>query len=99
MSDLELLFKAEARVDRWRAEYNYASSQLDLSTTRRNMKHLISQYEPLNSIDIDRDKLRVVFSYVEHGNITRLKTEIWNLENGKRKESENLATTNNTQEG
>ena len=94
MSDLELLFKAEAKVDRWRAERNYASSQLDLAMIRRNMRQLISQHEPLNSTGIDRDKLRVVFSYIEHGSVKRLETEIWNLENAKRKESENLASIN-----
>ena len=76
MSDLELLFKAERTVDRWRAERNYASSQLDLAMMRRNMRLLISQYEPLHSIDINRGRLRVIFSYVEHGNVTRLKKEV-----------------------
>lgn len=96
MSDLELLFKAEDKVTRWIAERNYASAQLDLATMRRNMRCLISQHEPLNSIDIDRDKLRIIFSYIEHGNATGLVNEIRNLENGKRKESENLASLDNT---
>ena len=94
MSDLELLFRAEEKVTRWIAERNYASSQLDLAMIRRNMRHLISQHGPLRSLDVDREKLRIIFSYLEHGNTARLKRE-----NAKRKESENLASPNNTQEG
>lgn len=76
MSDLELLFKAEEKVNRWEAECNYASAQLDLALIRRNMRHLISQHEPLNSLGVDRDKLRAIFSYVEHGDIMRLEKEV-----------------------
>ena len=94
MSDLELLFKAMREVDKWMAERNYASSQLDLAMMRKNMRELISQHEPLHSVDIDRDKLRAVFSYLEHGNATRLENEVRNLRNGKRKEAENLANSN-----
>ena len=76
MSDLELLFKAEEKVARWIAEYNYASAQLTLAKARRNMRYLISQHEPLSSLGVDRDKLRIIFSYVEHGNTVRLKNEV-----------------------
>ena len=78
MSDLELLFKAEEEVAKWKAERNYTTARLEIATMRKNMRYLISQHEPLNSSDIDREKLRYIFSYIEHGSILRLRKEIEN---------------------
>ena len=76
MSDLALLFKADEKVSRWTAERNYASAKLDVELMNRNMRYLISQYEPLCYIGVDRNKLRIIFSYVNHGDLKRLKREI-----------------------
>ena len=76
MSDLSLLFKSQEKVSRWKAELNYASAQLNVELMKRNMRFLISQHEPLSLFDIDRDKLRVIFSYVSHGDKNRLRREM-----------------------
>lgn len=76
MDDLALLFKAEERVLRWKAERNYATAELDIALIEKNMRYLISQYEPLNSLKIDREKLRGLFSYIKHGDLARLEREI-----------------------
>lgn len=76
MSALNLLFNAEDKVDRWSAEFNYASTKLNLARMNKNMAYLISQYEPINSLGIDRDIIQIIFSYITHGNIKRLERDI-----------------------
>ena len=72
MSDLSLLFKAEERVRHWKAEAENASARLDMALMERNMRYLISQHEPVASLNIDREKLRHILSYIEHGDVNRL---------------------------
>ena len=83
MSDLDLLLRAEEKVLRWRAEREYASAQLELEMMKKNMRYLISQHDPLHSIDVDRNKLRLIFDYILHGDEKRLIREHLNMEGEK----------------
>ena len=74
--DLSRLMSAEAEVRRWRAESENSSARLELANMKRNMAHLLSQHEPLCGLDVDRDQLRVLFTFVCHNDKKRLERDI-----------------------
>jgi len=71
-NDLSVLFSKEEEVRRWQAERENASARLDLAQIRKNCAHLISQHEPVASLGIDREMLRLALQYVQHGDEKRL---------------------------
>lgn len=73
MSDLSDLFAAQDKTRRWRAERENASARYELALIEERCAMLISQYEPINSIGIDREKLRLVFRFLRNGNVNTLK--------------------------
>ena len=73
--DLTRLFQAEDKVLRWRAESENASGRLELAKMRRNMAQLLSQHEPVASLGLDRERLRLVLDFVSHGDEARLQRE------------------------
>lgn len=79
MSDLQDLFHAQDDVKRWRAERENASARLQIASYGERVAYLLSQHDPIASLGLDREKLRIVFNYLEHGNITRLYAEKANL--------------------
>lgn len=65
MSDLSILFYREEEVRRWKAENENTGARLQIANMRKRMAELISQYEPVNSLGVDREKLRKLFLFVD----------------------------------
>lgn len=76
MSDLITLFRKQEITARWRVELENASARLQLAQIEERIASLISQHEPVASLHIDRDKLRLLLDYLQHGNLSRLESEI-----------------------
>jgi hypothetical protein len=77
--DLAHLFMEEEHVRRWRAESENAAARLELATMHRNIAHLLSQHEPVASLGLDRERLRLVLGFVSHGDLPRLQREFRDL--------------------
>lgn len=77
-NDLARLFSAQAEVRRWTAERENATARLELARDGEAMAHLISQHEPLASLNVDRDALRLLLAYVKHHDMSRLLREMEN---------------------
>lgn len=75
MSDLIVLFQEQDRVKRWKAEVENANAQLQIARMNEHCTYLISQHEPVASLGLDRERLRLVLSYVRHGDLKRLDRE------------------------
>lgn len=72
---LDKLFAAQGEVRRWKAETENATARLELARIRERSALLISQHDPVNSLGIDREKLRAVLAFLEHGDLKRLERE------------------------
>lgn len=59
----------------WTAARDNASSQLELARVRECCRLLVSQYDPVASLGIDRDALKVLLSFVQHHDTARLRRE------------------------
>ena len=75
MNDLSVLFQAEDHVLRWKAEMENAMARYELAQTRKRIAYLISQHEPVNSLGINRERLRLVLAYIQHGDLQRLERD------------------------
>lgn len=75
MSDLLDLFRANEVTERWKAELENASARLELARIRERSAFLISQHEPVFSLSINREKLRLILAYLQHGSVDRLLRE------------------------
>ena len=62
-------------VRRWEAERENAGAQLQLALTRECCKLLVSQYDPVHSLGIDRAALKVLLDFVLHHDPQRLRRE------------------------
>ena len=60
---------------RWDAERENASARLELERTRECCRLLVSQHDPVFSLGIDRDALKVLLSFVHHHDTARLRRE------------------------
>lgn len=76
MSDFATLMSRQNETVRWRVEVENAAARLELAKIRERMAYLISQHEPVNSLGLDRERLRLALRYLEHGNLTRLENEL-----------------------
>ena len=63
----------EAR--RWGAERDNATARFHIAKTRECCKLLVSQYDPVHSLGIDRAKLKVLLDFVLHHDTRRLRRE------------------------
>lgn len=63
-------------VRRWEAERENANARLALARTKECCKLLVSQYDPVHSLGIDRDALKVLLSFVTHHDPDRLRREV-----------------------
>ena len=72
MSDLSALFSAADKVERWKAEVANAGARLQLAMIERNCAHLVSQHEPVATLGLDRERLRLILAYIQHGDLDRL---------------------------
>lgn len=69
-------------VRRWIAEKENATARMELAKTRECCRLLVSQYDPVFSLGIDREKLKVLLSFVQHHDTARLRRECEALLNG-----------------
>lgn len=60
---------------RWKAEGENAAARLELALTRECCKLLLSQYDPVHALGIDRDRLKPLLDFVLHHDTTRLRRE------------------------
>ena len=62
-------------VRRWEAECENAGAQLELARTRECCRLLVSQHDPVHSLGVDRDALKVLLDFVLHHDPQRLRRE------------------------
>ena len=62
-------------VRRWSAERENAAARLDLAKGRECCRLLIAQYDPVDSLGIDRAALKVLLDFVWHHDTRRLRRE------------------------
>lgn len=67
-------------VKRWMAESENATARLELARTAECCKLLVSQYEPVTSLGIDRRALEVLLDFVQHHDPARLRRECEGLQ-------------------
>jgi Zn finger protein HypA/HybF involved in hydrogenase expression len=75
MSDFGMYPSNNDTVKRWMAERENASARLDLARTQECCKLLLSQHDPVTSLGINRDALKVLLDFVQHHDVARLKRE------------------------
>lgn len=66
-------------VRRWKAEKENADARLELAITKHCIDLLISQYNPVEMLGIDRNKLNVLLSFLKHHDADRLCRECTSL--------------------
>ena len=62
-------------VKRWMAERENATARVDLEKTRECCRLLVSQYDPVFSLGIDRGALKVLLDFVQHHDPSRLRRD------------------------
>lgn len=79
MNDLRNLFQTQDVVRRWQAESENAAARLELAQHSERMAHLLSQHEPVASLGLDRERLRLVLQFINHGDLARLDRDFLQL--------------------
>ena len=74
MNPLEVPNTEEVR--RWEAERENANARLALARTKECCRLLVSQYDPVHILGIDRDALKVLLNFVTHHDPDRLRREV-----------------------
>ena len=62
-------------VRRWESERENATARLELARIRECCKLLVSQHDPVHSLGIDRDALRILLEFVQHHDVKRLRRD------------------------
>ena len=75
MNDLSVLFQEQDRVARWKAEVENATARLQIARMNEHIALLISQHDPVASLGLDRERLRLALNYIRHGELSRLDLE------------------------
>lgn len=75
MNDFGMYPSNNDTVRRWTAERENADARLMIARTRECCALLLSQYDPVFSLGIDREKLKVLLSFVQHHDPARLRRE------------------------
>ncbi len=73
------LFNAQDNVRLWRNAVESAQANLEIAMVKANCNLLLSQYEPVNKMNIDREKLKIIFSFIWHGQLDRLQRDFESL--------------------
>lgn len=69
MSDFGAYMNAKERTATARAKHDAATATLNLSIFQERCSELISQHEPIASLDVDRDALRKIVQFIYHGHV------------------------------
>lgn len=80
-------------VRRWSAEAENASARRELARTRECCALLVSQYDPVFSLGIDRTALKVLLDFVQHHDPARLRKECEALLSGRSTSPSNQGPT------
>ena len=62
-------------VRRWMAERENASARLELARSRECSRLLISQHDPVFSMGVDRDALKILLAFIAHQDTARLRRD------------------------
>ena len=79
MKDFGMYPELSPDVKRWRAERETADARLSLAKTKECARLLLSQHDPVASLGVERDKLRVLLDFIQHHDVERLRRECKNL--------------------
>lgn len=79
MNDLAVLHMKQVETVRCRAESENSNARLQLALVEERCAYLISQYEPVAALGLDRERLRLVLDYIRHGDLRRLDRELRKL--------------------
>ena len=69
------LFNAQDNVRLWRNAVESAQANLEVAKVKANCNLLLSQHDPVNKMNIDREKLKMIFSFLWHGQLDRLQRD------------------------
>ena len=83
MNDLANLYSAHDHVARWKAEGENASARLSLARASEARAYLLSQHEPVASLGLDRNVLRVLLNFTAHHDVARMTRELKALNTGE----------------
>ena len=75
MNDFGMYPSNTEEVRRWSAERENATARVELARTRECCRLLVSQHDPVHSLGIDRETLRVLLDFVRHHDTSRLRRE------------------------
>ena len=64
---------------RWMAERENAEARIEIAQIRECCKLLISQHDPVHSLGVNREALKVLLDFVLHHDTKRLRRECENL--------------------
>ncbi len=78
--DISVLFAAQSMSARRRAEREAASANLELALVKEHMAMLMSQHEPVASLGLDRERLRIALKFLSHGDAHRAQKDLAELE-------------------
>ena len=62
-------------VKRWMAERENASARLELAKTKECCRLLLSQHDPVFSLGINRNALKILLDFVQHHDTFRLRRD------------------------
>ena len=62
-------------VRRWIAERENANAQIELARMKECCNLLLSQNEPVESLGVDRNALKVLLDFVRHHDLDRLRRD------------------------
>lgn len=68
---------------RWRAEGENAAARVQLCIVDESSALLLSQHEPVHSLGINRDQLRILLRYVRGGDVARMNRELAEMANAE----------------
>lgn len=76
MSKYGMYVYNDVNVQRWKAERENADARLEIAKTRECINLLLNQYEPLYSLGIDREALRILLLFLTHHDSDRLERDV-----------------------
>jgi len=80
MSDFAVYLASKDQTKRWEAERENASARLELAQINERCAMLVSQHQPVSEMEIDRERLRLILSFLRHGDTARLNREFTALQ-------------------
>jgi hypothetical protein len=67
MGDFVQFMRAKEVTEKYYAQYDAAGAHLEKARMEERCAQLLSQHEPVASIGIDREKLRVIIDFIKTG--------------------------------